>query len=115
MAMSVIGSLLGQLPIFCAVIAGFVATAMIWNRHPPAAKLLLAASLLVTFELVIGLVVTTAIPLIASQRSMNTMNIGVLFAAIGLLRSLLLAIAWGLLLAAVMVAVRAIPEDVETH
>lgn len=102
---SILANLLVFTPLYLVWIGGLIVAGTLWSRQRSVALLLASGCLLALFTEISGGILTAALPLLYSGRARSVSQLGVLFAVIGLARSLLLALAWGLLLGAVIRAV----------
>ncbi len=95
-------NLLGTLPLLIVWIGGLIYAATLWNRQRPVALLLASGSLLALFTEIASRIITGALPFLYFGASRSVARIGALIGAVGLASSLLMAVAWGLLLAAIV-------------
>lgn len=96
-------NLLDTLPLLIVWIGGLIFAATRWNRQRPVALLLASGSLLALFTEIASRIITGALPFLLSSSARSATQLGVLFAVVGLVQNLLLAVAWGLSLAAICV------------
>ena len=106
---SLVLGLLGIVPFLIVWIGGLIYAGTIWHRQRPVALLLASGSLLAIVTQITNRIAIGALPLLYSGPRRNIALITGLITAVGLVTSLLLAIAWDLLLAAVIRAVAARP------
>ncbi len=110
---SIAVSLLAILPLLIVWIGGLIFAGTIWNRQRPIALLVVSASLLAIFTEICARIATSSLPYLYSGARRSVAQIGVLIAAVGLISSILHAVAWALLLGAVVRAVAGRPAEHE--
>lgn len=108
---SALANLLVYTPLLLVWIIGLVLAGMIWPRQRTVAILLLSACLIAIVTEITGGLFNASIPFLYSMRTRGTTPFGLILGAIGLIRSLLMAVAWGLLLGAVWRGVAAQHND----
>lgn len=111
---SALVNLLVYTPLLLVWISGLVLAGILWPRQRTVAILLLSGCLLALFTEIIGGLLTASLPYLYSTRLRNATQLGLIFGVIGLVRSLLMAVAWALLLGAVWRGVAAQPNDART-
>jgi type IV secretory pathway TrbD component len=104
-AASIAFSLLATLPLLIVWVGGLIVAGTIWNRQRPVALLVASGSLLAILTEICARIATSTLPFLYSGARRSVAQIGGLIAAVGLISSLLHAVAWGLILAAVVHAV----------
>ncbi len=96
---SLLGGLLAQLPVLAVLLVGLLLVIMRWGRHPRASALLVAG---LAIHLVVGLLalgLNAMLPWLAG--SIPGARVGVILQLVTVVRSLISAVGWGLVLAAV--------------
>lgn len=98
-------SLFVYTPLILVWIGGLLLATSLWNRHRTVAILLASACALALLTDLAGAAYTASIPFIYAAQARSAARIGPLSALIGVIRGLLMAVAWGLALAAIWRAV----------
>lgn len=96
---NILGGLLSQLPVLAVLLVGVLLAVTRWSRHPRASALLLAG---LGVQLILGLLgvgLNALVPWLAAMRS--GARIALLLGAYNVVRSLISAVGWGLVIAAV--------------
>lgn len=102
------------IPVFLVWIAGIVLALVTWRRHTRVSLLVVIALVIFILESLVGGFVNTWLPLnFRSQFGTNVSQIGWVLTAWSCVRSILSAIAWGLILAAIF-AWRQDPQGTES-
>jgi hypothetical protein len=94
-------SMMVQSPILLVWLAGFILAAVHWRRHPRVSLLTVIALAIFLVETLVNTYLNLWLPLMLSERGVAAVQIGQLFAAKGILTSIIGAVAWGLLIAAI--------------
>jgi hypothetical protein len=94
-------SYLVQSPILLVWLAGFILAAVHWRKHPQVSLLTVIALAIFLIEALVDTYLNMWLPLMLSERGMAAMQIGQFFTAKGILTSIIGAVAWGLLIAAI--------------
>ena len=102
---AIVVNLLAALPLLIVWIGGLIYAGTIWNRRRPVALLVIGGCLLAIFAEICARIATSSLPYLYSSARRSIAEIGALSAAIGLLSGVLHAVAWALILAAVVRAV----------
>lgn len=98
---SALVSLLVYTPLLLVWIIGLVLAGFLWSRQRTVAAMLLAACLIAIFTELTGGVLNASLPFLYSSRVRSATQLGLIFGVIGIIRGLLLSVAWGLLIGAV--------------
>ncbi|CAA9590443.1 MAG: hypothetical protein AVDCRST_MAG18-5036 [uncultured Thermomicrobiales bacterium] len=98
-------NLLVYTPLILVWIGGLVIAGTLWSRQRAVALLLASACLLALCTEIAGGILTSTLPLAFTSRSRNVSQLGILFGIVGVIRSVLMAVAWGLVLGTVVRAV----------
>ncbi|HEY8601709.1 MAG TPA: hypothetical protein VIL85_25000 [Thermomicrobiales bacterium] len=98
---SAFANLLISTPLLLVWISGVVLAGLLWSRQRTVALLMMCGFLLTLFTEIIGGLLTASIPFPSSARTRGVTSLGLIFGVIGLIRGMLMTLAWGLLLAAV--------------
>lgn len=88
-------------PLILVWMGGLVLAGTLWSRQRPVAVLLASACLLALVTDIAGALFNASIPFLYTARSRSITQLGIISAVVGVIRSLLMAVAWGLALAAV--------------
>ena len=108
---SALVNLLVYTPLLLVWIIGLVIAGILWSRQRTVAALLLGACLIALFTEITGGVLNATLPSLYSSRLRSATQLGLVFGVVGIIRSLLMAVAWALLLGAVWRGVAAQPND----
>lgn len=108
---SALANLVVYTPLLLVWIIGLVLAGILWSRQRTVALLLLSACLIAIFTEITGGLFNASIPFLYSTRTRGVTQLGLILGVVGLIRSLLMAVAWGLLLGAVWRGVAAQPND----
>jgi hypothetical protein len=108
---SALVNLLVYTPPLLVWIIGLVLSGLLWSRHRGVAAMLLAACLIAIFTEISGALLNISLPFLYSAHLRSATQLGLVFGVVGLLRSLLMAVAWGLLLGAVWRGVTSSAND----
>jgi hypothetical protein len=92
-------------PLILVWISGLLLAVSLWNRHRAVAILLASACALALLTDLAGAAYNASIPFLYSARVRSAARLGIISAVIGVIRGLLMAVAWGLALAAIWRAV----------
>jgi len=111
---SALVNLLVYTPLLLVWIIGLVLAGILWSRQRTVAVLLVSGCLLALFTELTGGLLNVSLPFFYSSRGRSATQLGLIFGVIGIIRSLLLSAAWGLLLAAVWRGVATQPDDLHT-
>lgn len=98
---SILFNLLIYTPIFLVWGVGLVIALLRWQRHPRVSLLLVIAIIGLGFDTIIGTVLTTWLPMAYMQSGWEVEQLGWVLGFVGILRTLLGAVFWGLILVAV--------------
>jgi hypothetical protein len=93
--------LLVQLPVILVWLVGLVLSLIYWQRHPKVSRLALIALIGFLIIEVIGSYVSIWLPLTLHERGLAASQIGIILFVRGIFSSLVSAILWGLLVAAI--------------
>jgi|WetSurMetagenome_2_1015567.scaffolds.fasta_scaffold447987_2 hypothetical protein len=96
-----LAAMLVDLPEFLVWLTGIILAVVFWQRHPKASLLTLIAMIGFMTTAVVSTYLSLWLPLTLQERGMPTTQIGLVFAVYGIIRSLVSAIWWGLLVAAI--------------
>ena len=88
-------------PLILVWMGGLILAGTLWARHRSIAILLASACLLALVTDLAGGVLSASIPFLYSGGGRSVSRLGIVFAIIGVIRSLMMAVAWGLVFAAV--------------
>ena len=111
---SALVNLLVYTPLLLVWIIGLVLAGILWSRQRTVAVLLVSGCLLALFTELTGGLLNVSLQFFYSSRGRSATQLGLIFGVIGIIRSLLLSAAWGLLLAAVWRGVATQPDDLHT-
>jgi len=98
---SVFSVLIVQIPLIIVWLFGIIIAIARWKKHPQISLLSIIAITGLLFLSVAGNFLGVWLPVMLRTNNWNINRIGVINAAVGFVRSLLAAILWGLLLAAI--------------
>jgi hypothetical protein len=101
MAFSAVSSCLTQLPLLLVWLVGIVLAVARWQRHPKVSLLALIALVLALLETILNGFLSVWIPVMLTEQGMTSMQIGTAFAIWRFVASLVGAVIWGLVLAAI--------------
>lgn len=88
-------------PLILVWMGGVVIAGILWSRQRTVAILLASACLLALVTELVGGLLTSSLPFLYSGQSQGYTRLGIIFAIVGIIRSVLMAVAWGLVLSAV--------------
>ena len=94
-------SYLVQFPILLVWLAGFILAIAYWRRHPRASLLTVIALVIFLLESVVNTYLNLWLPLMLSERGIATFQMSQILVVKGIVTSIILAVAWGLLIAAI--------------
>ena len=98
---SILSILIVQLPLILVWVIGLVLAIIRWKRHPRASLFTLIAITGLMILSLAGSLLSVWLPVMIRTGGWDVSRIGVINTAVGFVRSLLAAILWGLLLAAI--------------
>ena len=101
MMVNIVATIGGQLPTIIVLIAGIVLALTNRERLGRAATFALVGLVLFLVEIVVGSALSMSIPFLYTSLNVTTSQIGLVLGGIGFLRSLVGAVAFGCLLAAI--------------
>lgn len=104
-------NLLTQLPILLVCFVGIVLAIVRWQCHPRVSLLTLIGIGLFLLDLSLNIFLNVGMPLWFARRDVSVTQIGTFLAVKSILASLLVALAWGLLLAAIFSGRKPTPEN----
>lgn len=90
-----------QLPLLLVWLVGIILAGVYWRRNPVVSLLALVAISMLFLESLVATYLNLWLPVMLSQRGWGAGRIGTFLAAKGLLQSVMSAVAWGLLIAAI--------------
>ena len=96
-----VSNVLIQLPMLLAWLVGVVLSLFNWRRQPRISLLTLSAIALLFVELIVSTYLNLWLPITLSNKGWNMGQLSLLLPVIGAGESLVRAVAWGLLLAAI--------------
>ena len=96
---NLLGGLLTQLPVLAVLLVGVLLAVTRWSRHPRASALLLAGLAIQLVMGLLGLGLSAVLPWLVG--SIPGARVGVILQLVTIVRSLISAVGWGLVLAAV--------------
>lgn len=103
--MEIVGPVLGQfvvqLPLLLVYIAGLVLAVARWQQHRRVSLIALIAIALLLFDLIVGTFTAILPTVLLSRYDWSASQIGTVFAVSGIIRSVIVAVAFGLLLWAI--------------
>lgn len=102
-------SLVAQILLFLVWLAGIVFAVVRWRRHPRASLLIVIGLVVAMANQAAGLALSLSLPQLIDAQFFPSRSLPMIVAAVGWVRSLVSAVAFGLLLAAVFV--ERPPED----
>lgn len=88
-------------PLVLVWMGGLIFAGTIWSQHRSIAILLASACLLALVTDLLGAAFSSSIPFLVSGRGRTVTQIGIISAIVGVIRSLVMAVAWGLVFGAV--------------
>ena len=97
----VVGSLATQVPMIAVLVVGIVLALMNRQRLGRASTLALIGLVLFLADMIVGTGLSVLIPALANEQGWSVNQMGVIFGATSILRSLVAAAAFGCLLAAI--------------
>jgi hypothetical protein len=97
----VLSNLFVYMPLFLVWMGGLIFAGTIWSRHRSIAILLASACLLALLTDLVGGLLSASFPFLYSRGGRSASQLGIIFAIVGVIRSLMMATAWGLVFAAV--------------
>ncbi len=98
---SSLGSLLTQLPVILVWLAGFILAVTRWQRHPKSSLFLTLALIIFAGQTLFKSIIDFALPVYMIQQGGSGSQMGIVFVGLGVLRAIVAAIAWILVLLAV--------------
>jgi xanthosine utilization system XapX-like protein len=98
-----LGSLLSSAPIYVAMLVGIVLALLKWREHPRASGLALAGFGVILATSIVGALVMTTLPHRMIEAGATTPEVGARMAMLGLARSFVSALGWGLLVGAIFI------------
>jgi hypothetical protein len=98
---SALAVLAGKLPVILVWLVGFILALVFWRRHPKVSLLTLIAIGGFLLGSLINSFLAVQLPLMLQQRGWTTSQIGVALSLNAIISSLLSAVFWGLLFAAI--------------
>jgi hypothetical protein len=104
-------SYLGLFPTLLVWLTGFILASVYWRRHPRVSLLTVISLAIFLVEALVSTYLNLWLPLILSEHSIETTQIGLIFAIKGIVTSIILAVAWGMLVAAIFGERKAVPID----
>ena len=104
-------SYLVQSPILLVWLAGFILAIAYWRRHPRVSLLTVIALVIFLLESVVSTYLNLWLPLLLSKRGIATLQMGQILVIKGIVASIILAVAWGLLIAAIFGGRQAVAKD----
>jgi hypothetical protein len=90
-----------QSPILLVWLAGFILAAVHWRKHPRVSLLTVIALAIFLIEGLVDTYLNLWLPLMLSERGMAAVQMGQFFTAKGIVTSIIGAVAWGLVVAAI--------------
>ena len=100
-AISAVSSCLPQLPLFLVWLVGIVLAVTRWQRHPKVSMLALIALVLTLLETIISNFLSIWLPIMLTEQGTSATQIGTIFGIWRFIASLVGAVIWGLVLAAI--------------
>ncbi|MEM8530782.1 MAG: hypothetical protein AAGF95_08060 [Chloroflexota bacterium] len=101
---SILVNLLIYTPLFLVWGVGLIVAFLRWQRHPRVSLLLVIAIIGLGLDTIIGTILTTWLPMAYMQSGWDVEQLGLVLGLVGILRTLLGAVFWGLILVAVFSA-----------
>jgi hypothetical protein len=101
MAFSAVSSCLTQLPLLLVWLVGIVLAVTRWQRHPKVSLLALIALVLALLETILNGLLSVWLPMMLTEQGMDSMQIGTVFGVWRFISSIVGAVIWGLVLAAI--------------
>ena len=108
---TMLGSLLLQSPILLVWLAGFILALVDWRRHPRRSLFTVIALAIFLIETLVDTYLNMWLPLLLSERNLEAAQISQLFLIKGMLTSIIGAVAWGLIVAAIFSGRRAVTTE----
>jgi hypothetical protein len=98
---STLAQYLIQIPVLLVWLAGIVLSIVHWRKHSRVSLLTLIAIVAFLVQSLVGNALTLWLPITLMERGWAAGQMGVIFAAMGIVQSLVSAVLWGLLLVAI--------------
>ncbi len=98
---STLGMYLIQLPVLIVWLVGGVLALVHWRRHPRVSLLALIALGVFFIQMLVGTYLSIWLPMTLVRQGMSAAQMGLIMMARGVVQSLVSAVAWALLIAAV--------------
>jgi hypothetical protein len=105
---AVLASLLFQSPILLVWFAGFILALVYWRRHPRASLFTIIALVIFLVETLVDTYLNLWLPFQLSERNIAAGQIGQIYMVKGIVTSIIGAVAWGLIVAAIFSGRRAV-------
>jgi hypothetical protein len=99
--MATLGLFLVQLPVFIVWLVGIILSVVYWRRHPKVSLLALIAITAFFVTSLFGSALTTWLPIMLQRRGWAMTRLSAVLAIVSLVRSIVNAALWGLLIAAI--------------
>lgn len=100
-AFSAVSSCLPQLPLILVWLVGIVLAVTRWQRHPKVSMLALIALILTLLETIVSNFLSIWLPIMLTEQGTSATQIGTIFGVWRFIASLVGAVIWGLVLAAI--------------
>jgi hypothetical protein len=100
-ALGMLAQYLTQIPVLLAWLVGIILAIVYWRKHPRVSLLTLIAIVALLAKSLIGSAVAMWLPITLREQGWVASQIGVILVVIGIVQSLVSAVLWGLLLAAI--------------
>ena len=101
MVFSAVSSCLTQLPVILIWLVGIVLAVTRWQRHPKVSLLALIALVLALLETIVNGFLSVWIPVMLTEQGVSTAQMGTVFGIWRFISSIVGAVIWGLVLAAI--------------
>lgn len=94
----VLGQIVVAIPLIAVYVVGLIIAIARWRQHPRVSQLATVALVMLLVERLIGVLMTTMLPLLISRNGMSISDVTGLYAVYGVLSALFTAVAFGILL-----------------
>lgn len=96
-----LGQYLPQIPLFLVWLVGIALAVVFWRRHPRVSLLAIIALALFLLGALVGAPVSLWLPMMMQERGLSPSRIGLMLTGVAVAQSLLSAVLWGIVIAAI--------------
>jgi hypothetical protein len=90
-----------QLPVILVWLVGVCLSLIYWRRHPQVSRLTLGAIVILSVEMFVSTWLNLWLPLRLRSAGWNSSSLALFYPVVGIVESLIRAVAWGFLIAAI--------------